>query len=451
MNNVYDDFNYEVNTNNNSLNFKYKNQRISLNISDPILFYEEVERIIEEEDFKDYLKEFYMKLSEKNFEASLDGVEGNDDEEDKYKKEPYDPTKVRYTLKIFSAASLVSYVTGFEGEEEPTINLHPDFQRNFVWSAKDKSLLIESMLLNIPIPAIYLNETEMGKYFPADGLQRLNTLTEFMTGKLKLTGLEYLEEYNGFKYKKINDNDKVLPINIKRQIRDYQITCYVIEYSTPEKIKLDIFKRLNSSGVKLTSQELRNAITSPQVRILYNKIEENSIFKRLIKDTVNTNRFVHHEFILRFFGFYYSEISKEISYKGTVKNLLDSALIKMNSESNEKLKDVADEYISVLEKSYYLFGENSFRRSNASKKHSKFKTPINTVLYVQILLHLIHAKLPVGKEIGFASEEFFKYLENNQDFLMSISSATSNQKNIVSAREHVNRFFDFLFLGEERN
>lgn len=421
-----------------------------IELQESINFYQKLEKNHIDSDFKDFLREWYQKYITSSIQANIDGVEKTEEDEDIDSDEliePYDPNEVRYSLKLFSVSSLVDYITGFDGEEAPTIIMDPDFQRNFVWSNKDKSLLIESILLNIPIPSIYLNEAKMGEYFPADGLQRLNTLMEFMTGKLKLTGLEYLTEYNGYQYKIFNENEnnkkvKILPINVKRQIRDYQITCFVIELSTPENVKLDIFKRLNSTGVKLSSQELRNAITSQKVRDLYKTIERNEIFKLLITDTVNTNRFVHHEFILRFFGFYYSDVLNEVNYKGAIKNLLDKVLILMNNEDEKKLTEISNQMLKSIRKAYLLFGEHSFRKSPSTNAKS-LKSPINTVLYTQFLIQLLDFNVPDNKPVGYASNIFFKYLQTNSDFVMSISSATNNLKNIESAKNHINRFLNY--------
>ncbi|PND40516.1 hypothetical protein B0W51_10405, partial [Leuconostoc mesenteroides] len=203
---------------------------------------------------KNQIIEFYQKKFHEKSERELDGLESTEIDDDDVDRPPYNPENVGYALKLFSVLTLFNYISGYEGDEEPTINLRPDFQRNFVWTNRAKSLLIESMLLNIPIPSIYLNQNSSESYLPADGLQRLNAIYEFMSGNLKLSGLEYLSNLNGFKYKKIRDNDKELPIHIKRKIRDYQITCFVINSSTPDEVKLDIFKRLNTTGIRLSPQ-----------------------------------------------------------------------------------------------------------------------------------------------------------------------------------------------------
>lgn len=423
----------------NSIYLKKNDIELSVfNLEEGDIFFDKLDATDLSKMEKDYVTERYQELVKNKKDRELDGIEDTEDEDEKI-IQPYDPDKVKYSLKLFSVLTLYYYMSGYDGEEEPTIELRPEFQRNFVWKNKNKSLLIESILLNIPIPSIYLNQSASEKYFPADGLQRLNTLNEFMSGELRLTGLEYLSDYNGYRYKGQKNSDKVLPLNIKRKIRDYQITCFVIEKETPDKVKLDIFKRLNSTGMKLSQQELRNSITTNSIRNLYKEIEGNKYFSLLVTRAVNANRFVHHEFILRFIGSYLWQVEKELDYRGNMNPFLDEVLVFIKDETNSQfVSEAKHNLLATLEIAYNLFGEDAFR-----KPYTKRKGQLNTLLFTQILICINQLNITVekSKRVGNVKKEFDIFLNNNQKLLLSVSSATNNIKNISYANDAIKDFF----------
>lgn len=397
------------------------------------------ENISDDMQINSQIKEIIQSLLSENIQKAIEGLENTEDEEEDSIFEPYNPDQVKYTTKALTVGTLHNYITGFDGEEDPTIDMNPDFQRNFVWSNKAKSSLIESILLNIPIPSIYLNQTTNNQYLPADGLQRLNAITEFLGGDLKLTGLEYLIQYNGYRYQKIANNDKVLPIDIKRRIRDYSINCNIIDSDTPDEVKLDIFKRLNSNGVKLSPQELRNSVTTKDVRRLYKELEDDPYFVSMVINGVNVNRFVHHELILRYFGAYLWQIEEyeNLIYEGNMKIFLDRTLTVLKKEEKIDIDKITNTYKKTLKNSKQLFGVDAFR-----KPYDNRKGPLNTVLYTQILIRCTESNPNFEKEEGYMKIKFNDYLLNNKDFWFSISSATNNIANIRIADNYIQKFLE---------
>lgn len=384
------------------------------------------------------VKELYSVTLEMYTESLTSGVEDTESQEETdIIIEPYNPDDIDYSVKAFSSLTLYNYITGFEGEEEPSIDLSPDFQRNFVWTNKDKSLLVESMLLNIPIPAIYLNRTEDKTYLPADGLQRLNAISSFMSGELRLSGMEYLTDLNGKRYKSVKESE-VIPTRFKRSFRDYNIQAYVIDEKTPDKVKLDIFKRLNTRGKPLSGQEVRNSVTSEQLRTIYRKIEDNEHFKKLIFNSVNPNRFAHHEFILRYFGAYFTQMDKTLDYNGSSTRLLDNVLTKLNSMDNSEIELLLNDYYKGLELSNLLFGNDAFR-----KPPGKVKSNLNTLLYTQVMITIPMFDVPEQSEK--LTEEFHKYISDDAQLILSISSGTNNIRNINYVHEKIFDFFELYF------
>jgi len=151
----------------------------------------------------------------------------------------------------FSVQDLVDKI------EEGDIDLQPDYQRNYVWGANDetenkRSRLIESLLLNIPIPVIYFAEqAETLKYEVIDGQQRLRTFQEFLNDKFPLASLEIRNDVNGKLYSQLDKQDK-------DEIRKRSIRAIVILNESDEEIKYEVFERLNLGSIQLTPQEIRN-------------------------------------------------------------------------------------------------------------------------------------------------------------------------------------------------
>lgn len=146
---------------------------------------------------------------------------------------------------------------------EGDLELNPDFQRNFIWDRTRQSLLIESILLGLPIPSIYLSQYDDGRLTVVDGLQRLTTLRRFLNDELKLTHLEYLKVCNGKTFSQIKT---ILPRLQIRQFSQTQIGCYVIDYRSPERLKFDLFRRINTGSKPLNRPEIRNCLSRPYVQ-----------------------------------------------------------------------------------------------------------------------------------------------------------------------------------------
>lgn len=367
-----------------------------------------------------------------------EGIEDTEDGKNGVSSYIYRPEDVEYRERSFQLITLYNYMTGYEGEEQATIDLDPSFQRNFVWNDTQKSSLIESILLNIPIPAIYLNATDDNGYLPADGLQRLNTIKEFMSGSFSLKNLEYLKELEGCYFQQNNEGslEKVLPQKQYRHFRDYTITAFVIDRKTPDTVKLDIFKRLNTTGTKLNAQEIRNAVTTTKVRRMYKQIEENDDFQFLVGKSVNTNRFIHHELILRYFGTYLSKIEK-IEYKGNMSAFLDQTLDYLSHHiQDDLLYQLISKYFEVLNRARQAFNDYSFRKPTKGRKSS-----INTLLYTQVLINIEYFTVDYNREPGYLIEQFFKVIEEDHEFMAAISSSTNQKLNIDIANRKIYDFF----------
>ena len=159
--------------------------------------------------------------------------------------------------------------------------LQPDFQRQYVWDVEKASRLIESALLDIPLPTIYLSEEVDGKTYVIDGQQRLTSFYSFVIGtfpdgtEFKLKGLKVFKELNKKAFKELDDT-------LQEKIKEFTVRTITFLKRSGSELKFEIFERLNTGSVALNDQELRNCIYRGSYNDLLKEMSEYEDFKYLI-------------------------------------------------------------------------------------------------------------------------------------------------------------------------
>ena len=239
--------------------------------------------------------------------------------------------------------------------------LDPDFQRDFVWEPSKQSKLIESCLMRIPLPVLYVAESPAGKIVVVDGLQRLTTFVRFLGNKLALTELGRDHPLNG---KHFSD----LPIHLQERVEDTQLTLYILDKDAPQRVRLDIFERVNSGAV-LTRQQMRNAIyNGPGTRWLSNMAKEKS-FLTSTGRSLNAKTMRDREAINRFAGFYL--LGWESYVNGDMDEFLAQTLDRLNTEDDDVLHELERIFIQSMHNNHELFGNHAFRRSLAMDRRKR--------------------------------------------------------------------------------
>ena len=200
------------------------------------------------------------------------------------------------------------------------IKLNPEYQRNHRWNNETSSRLVESLILNIPIPYVYISqdidvdedvdEDDISRYSVIDGQQRLTAIYSFIKNEYSLEGLDILSNLNGMFYKD-------LPPFLLRRLEERTIKCLRIDSTLDQQVKYDIFERLNSGSVKLEAQELRNAVCRGPFKDLLKELVKDKNFVEscnLTARTAKIQKMEDEELVLRFFAINYKEGYKE--YKG---------------------------------------------------------------------------------------------------------------------------------------
>ncbi len=306
--------------------------------------------------------------------------------------------------------------------EDKDIILDPDFQRNYVWDNKKASLLIESIILNVPIPVVYVSQSEDDTWTVIDGLQRLWSLKRFFDGKFKLTGLEILTELNKQDISSLNS--KAL-----RMLKNGLLRVIMITNDSNEDIKYDVFMRLNTGSVHLTEQELRNCLYKGSLNRLLKDLTSNEQWLSLLGISEPHKRMADREMILRFFSLHQnwdSKLGVITNYKGRMKNFLNDYMKQNQNVSQNIVIQHKDLFDSTVNKVVAVFGENAFRTLNESADQERsINRAIMDVIMVSLSEYELDELLIKKYEIKKA---FYDAVANNKTFKDSLLIATSDTK-----------------------
>lgn len=322
----------------------------------------------------------------------------------------HEPFKAKDVSLRSTNLSVESIVRRFE---QGTLKLNPDFQRREVWNDSAKSRLIESIMLRIPIPMLYLSADVNNNLTVVDGLQRLTAIRDFVVGKeylatydpstrkgnpelkgegMKLSDLEYLTEFKG---KTMNGLDT----GYYNRIMESELAVTIIEPSTPEDIKRNIFKRINTGGIRLSAQEIRNALYCGEATALLRSLSQCPEFLKATCKSVKGVRALDQELILRALSFI---IRKDKYYlKKDMDGWMAQTMQIINSKWETKPKElkgltaeqgitpdvfiyaklpvVSNKFKHGLSRAYEIFGEDSFRKPR--KPGNKSQTAISKALF----------------------------------------------------------------------
>ena len=280
------------------------------------------------------------------------------------------------------------------------LNLRPEYQRRLRWNNRQKSKLIESLLLNIPIPPIFLYESDEARYEVMDGQQRLNAIREFIDGEYALSGLPILTPLEGFRYSQC-------PPRVKRALDRSTLSAIVLllesEAARPDAsglrladIRRFIFDRLNTGGTKLNPQEIRNALNPGVFNKVLIDISRFSLFTKVFEippyieddpedfyenqDRRENNLYATMQdcqLVLRYFA-----LREESNIRGSMKAMLDRAMeIDIAEAEEESLKQDYKERFKFL---YELFDGQPFRLPSDEKGRKRISAAIYDASMVAI-------------------------------------------------------------------
>lgn len=284
------------------------------------------------------------------------------------------------------------------------ICLDPDFQRNDVWNTRQKSELIESVVMGIPLPLIYLAETMEGKLIIVDGRQRLTTFFKYMNNEFALSGLKIMKELNGCRFRDLEKDEK------KRmyaaEIEDFQLVIQIIKYPTPDRVRFDIFDRVNRGGTPLNNQEMRNALYQGASTRLLNELAESEEFKDATGHSISPLHMKDKYIILRALSFYLwrknllkKKNGELVTYRSDIEEFLGYAMEYLNWVADDVRDELRTLFLKVMKSCYQNLGEDAFRiPTDSGRRRPVSMTLFESLFYFTALIETDQYEYPLRTE-----------------------------------------------------
>jgi len=304
--------------------------------------------------------------------------DGSEDPDDRAAAGPTDPAEKYAVSQLRVVRETKDYQLDYlqhalqPGRE--LIDISPAYQRRLRWPNKKKSLLIESFLLNIPVPPIFLFERDYNEYEVIDGRQRLDAISSFLNNDFSLTGLEYWKELNR---KRFLDLPQVLQKGLLR--RSLPAVVLLAETNDTSGGDLDVrrvlFDRLNTGGIRLNPQELRNALYPGRLNALLIELARSDLFTEtwgippyqpgeesepsdlLLRNPLFAS-LADAELVLRFFALRDATLKDR---SGSLRRILDRFMADNAQPDDATVGEMADTFSSSLYRLRAVFGADTFR------------------------------------------------------------------------------------------
>ena len=312
------------------------------------------------------------------------------------------------------------------------LNIQPEYQRQFVWDKVKSSHLIESALLDIPLPMVYLSEEKDGKENVIDGQQRLTSFFSFIDGKLpdgndfKLSGLKVFTEQKKKKYSELSDE-------LQDKIRYYKIRTIKFKKESDNDLQFEIFARLNTGSVPLNDQELRNCIYRGKFNDLLKELTQDNDFKYLLGLSNADKRMKDRELVLRFAAFHFYTY---LNYKAPIKNFLNHTMEKYQNISDNDAQDLRNAFKNTVQIIKTLLDKNAFKRfyrGDEKNKNGKWEPLKFNVSLYDILMYSFarEDKNTVYQNLDCIREALIDLMTTDQEFIDSIELSTSGVKAVT--------------------
>lgn len=293
----------------------------------------------------------------------------------------------------------------------------PEFQRKYVWNRGQASRLIESLIIQCPIPVIYLNQEKDEKLSVIDGNQRLTSIKLFIEDGFELQGLTAYPELEGNLFSSLDPR-------FRRHILNRTLRCITILKETHPQIKIDVFERINTGAVQLNPQEIRHGVYHGPLFTMIDEISEEKVWIDLV-GMKNDTRMKNNELVLRAFALSYSEHP----YRKPLKRFLNNFSADFKDVSTERVLEWKSQFLTALNNINKLFGKKAFRvlNPNLEPQVKNFNSALFDAVIVAFMTGDYNRNriqnLSEPERIVFLTR--FQQVLSDQRFEESITSGTS--------------------------
>lgn len=275
---------------------------------------------------------------------------------------------VARTLSVFELLQIV---------ERGEMDLHPELQRHAgIWNRKAQSRLIESLMLGLPLQSFYFDVDEKrGRqvWRVIDGLQRMTAIVKFVRGEngssLRLSDLEYLSKFEGCLFSD-------LPEATRKTILETHLQVYVLRPGTPIWVKFNIFKRVNTGGLALKTQEIRHVLLNGRGMSFIDALAKEPAFVEATQGRVSARRMQDSEYVNRFMAFFV--LDAEESY-ADMDPFLNDAVRMLDTMGDSALAEIRERFLAAMDFCHKALGEIAFRRFLV--RTGKFTPQINKAIF----------------------------------------------------------------------
>lgn len=296
----------------------------------------------------------------------------------------------------------------------------PDIQREYVWDNPRASKLVESLLLNIPIPVLYFAETEDAKWEIFDGHQRIRSVVRFVNNEFRLSRLAVLGELNGRRFHQLPDREQ-------RFLQTRMMRAVVISTDSHPNMKFEIFERLNTGAIVLNAQELRNSLYRGPFNDMLRELVHDDAYRNCIGTMKPRRRMADEEFLLRFFALQSS--LKE--YRPPLKVFLNEYMSSNQEASHAVLERHRRLFRRTIDRVAEIFDDSAFKVTDRSGRATE-RTPNRALFDAQMLAF---SWAPASANFRGARKQIIRQFFNlyqDEDFMDSISLATGDRSRTLS-------------------
>lgn len=308
--------------------------------------------------------------------------------------------------------------------------LKPELQRNYVWEKKEASRFIESLLLGLPVPSIFLANLVDQRRLIVDGFQRIMTLYNYVTVGKWSNSEEVFRLTNSslINAKWRNKSYKELDIADQRRLRLYTLHAIVFEQKKPQNDSslYQIFERINTSGKSLNPQEIRNCVYQGDMNSLILDLNKNRIWRQLYGNEIEDKRMLDVELILRFFTLNNPQIYNSTIYNISLKQELNSFMMRhVHCEETDEFRTLFNNTVEFI---YDRFGEEAFYnlQNDLIKYRKRLYPTVFDALMISTAIAMSRGYVHDGSDLKVKKLELLK----NQVFRESITQGTMQVANI---------------------
>jgi hypothetical protein len=348
------------------------------------------------------------------------GVEDEPEDPDVAIVRPFDPERI----KVITEPAIVSLI--IKRIDETEIDLAPNFQRRArIWDHGRKSRLIESLLLRIPLPVFYVSADAKARWSVVDGVQRLTTIYDFRKGEFELRGLEYLTQLEGNRFVQ-------LPRPFQRRIEETTLQVHRIQDGTPEEVMINIFKRINTGGISLTAQEIRNALNKGPAREFLRELAASDEFRLATDESVSDDRMDAQECVLRFMAFRLTHWEKYATDIAALDLFLNQTMRRLSEFKAADRERLATDFRRAMAYATAIFDNDAFRKRYEPDARRKM---VSKALFEAWSVNLAARSKDeldrLARRKTRVRTAFMDLMNTDPEFEISISSSTGTPRRVV--------------------